>query len=86
MISNTFGFPQPLEGKPAGIHKMKKDEKKFVTTGEAAKLLAVSLSTAMRFFDKGILTGEKHPITGFRRIDMESIISLMEKYGMKMSE
>ncbi len=65
---------------------MKKAEKNFFTTGEVAKLLGVSLSTVMRFFDKGVLTGAKHPITGFRRIEMESVISLMKKYGMETSE
>jgi hypothetical protein len=69
-----------------GIFGMRKNDRTFITTGEAAKMLQVSLSTAMRFFDMGILTGEKHPITKRRRISRESVTSVMEKYGIMMKE
>jgi len=49
-------------------------------------MLGISLSTAMRYFDKGILRGEKHPITNWRYISRKSVLSLMKKYGMKAEE
>ena len=58
----------------------------LVTTGKAAKMLRISLSTAMRYFDKGILTGEKTPITRQRRINRESVVSLMKEHGMDLED
>ncbi len=40
------------------------------------------MSTVSRYFDRGVLTGEQHPITHSRRINKESVIALMKKYGM----
>ena len=39
-----------------------------------------------QYFDRGILTGEHHPITHYRRINKESVIALMKKYGMKLED
>jgi hypothetical protein len=40
----------------------------------------------MRYFDQGILIGEKHPITKLRSVDKASVLALMKKYGMKWEE
>jgi predicted site-specific integrase-resolvase len=66
---------------------MKKDkDDEYISTREAGKMLGISLSTAMRYFDKGILTGKKHPITNWRYIRRKSVLSLMKKYGMKVED
>ena len=66
---------------------MKKDkDDEYISTSEAGKMLGISLSTAMRYFDKGILTGEKNPITNWRYVSRKSVLSLMRKYGMKVEE
>jgi hypothetical protein len=55
----------------------------YISTGEAAKMLGMDRLTVGRYLDRGILTGEHHPITHYRRIKKESVIALMKKYGMK---
>ncbi len=50
------------------------------------KCWGMSISTAYRYFDRGILTGEQHPITRFRRIDKANVLALMGKHGMKWEE
>ncbi len=56
--------------------------KEFLTTGEASKLLNISLSTVSRNFDKGVLTGQKNPITGERHISRESLATFMKQYNI----
>jgi transposase len=63
------------------MKKAKDDE--YISTREAAKMLGISLSTATRYFDKGVLTGEKNPITNWRSVTRKSVLSLMKKYGIK---
>ena len=58
----------------------------YLSTREAGKMLGISLSSAMRYFDKGILTGKKHPITNWRYVSKKSVLSLMKKYGMKAED
>ena len=53
-----------------------------ISTREAGKILGIALNTVSRYFDRGILTGGHHPITHYRRINKESVIALMKKYGM----
>jgi len=66
---------------------MKKDKDgEYISTKEAGKMLGISLSTAMRYFDNGILKGKKHPITNWRYVSRESVLSLMKKYGMKVED
>ena len=65
---------------------MKKRKDGYISTGEAAKMLDVALCTVMRYFDRGILTGEKNPITSHRSISKMSVLSLMKKHGMKWEE
>ena len=57
-----------------------------ISTREAGKILGIAMSTVSRYFDRGILTGEQHPITHSRRINKESGIALMKKYGMQWKE
>ncbi len=66
---------------------MKKDkDDEYISTREAGKMLGISLSTAVRYFDNDILRGKKHPITHRRHISRESVLSLMKKYGMKAED
>jgi hypothetical protein len=46
-------------------------------------MLGISLSTATRYFEKGILTGKKNPITNWRSVNRRSVLALMKKYGIK---
>jgi len=55
-------------------------QKDFLTTGEAAKVLNVSRCTVSRKFDRGILAGKKHPITGERYISRRSLLSFMKQH------
>jgi len=66
---------------------MKKDKDDgYISTREAGKMLGISLSTVARYFDKGILTGEKNPITNWRYVSKKSLLSLMKKHGMKVED
>lgn len=56
--------------------------KKYLTTGQAARLLALSRSTVTRMFDEGALSGKRHPITGKRLVSLESIKPIMEQYNL----
>ena len=58
----------------------------YISTIEAAKMLGISYGTVQRYFDKGILTGRKQPITGWRSVSRKSVLALMKKYGMKWKE
>jgi len=66
--------------------KNKKMNDGCISTREAGKILGIAMSTISRYFDRGILTGEQHPITHSRRINKESVIALMKKYGMNWEE
>ncbi|MFH1332442.1 MAG: hypothetical protein ABIH63_04135 [archaeon] len=57
-------------------------ESGYVTTRQAAGLLGVSLSTAMRMFDKGILSGDKNKITYRRKVDLDSVEKLASSFGI----
>jgi hypothetical protein len=64
---------------------MKKDkDEEYISTREAGKMLGISSSTAMCYFDKEFLGGETHLITNWRCIDKKSVLSLMKKHGMKI--
>jgi predicted site-specific integrase-resolvase len=66
---------------------MKKDkDDEYISTREAGKILGISLSSVARYFDKGILTGEKNPITNWRYVSRESLLALMKKHGMKVED
>jgi DNA invertase Pin-like site-specific DNA recombinase len=66
--------------------KNKKINDGCISTREAAKILGIALSTVSRYFDRGILAGEQHPITNLRRISKASVFALMKKYGMQWKE
>jgi len=55
----------------------------FISIGEAAKMLGIARSSVTRYLAEGILAGEQHPITNLRKIKRESVLALLEKYGMK---
>ena len=56
--------------------------KELFTTGEAAALLHISRSTISRNYDKGVLSGQKNPITGERLISRESLVGFMERHRL----
>ena len=60
---------------------MKPKKKQGLMTWEVLKMLdgRISLSTVSRYFDKGILSGWKNPITGKRLIDPKSVKALAKK-------
>ena len=58
---------------------MKPGKRQGLTTGEAARALGVSVPTVIRYFNKGILTGWKNPITGRMVIDLESVTALWRR-------
>ncbi len=58
----------------------------YISTGEAAKMLGVTISTVSHYFDKGILAGEKHPLTNWRSVSRTSVLDLMIKHGIKSQE
>ncbi len=66
--------------------KNKKINDGCISTREAGKILGIAMSTVSRYFDRGILTGEHHRITHYRRIKKESVLALMKKYGMNWEE
>ena len=63
-----------------------KRETEYISMKEAAKVLKISYSTAWRYFEEGILIGEKHPITGQHSVSKKSVLALMKKYGMKWED
>jgi len=70
---------------------MKPKKKQGLTTGEVSKMLdgVISQPTVSRYFDRGILTGWKNPITGKRLIDPESVKALAKnprKAKIELSE
>lgn len=54
--------------------------KRLYTTGEIAKMLDVSPRTVNLWFDKGLLTGYRIPLSGDRRIARKSFINFLEMY------
>ena len=59
------------------------EEKQGLVTRDVARILGVSLATVIRYFDKGILTGWKNPITRRMVIDLESVKALKRKRKWK---
>ena len=49
-------------------------------------MLGMSMSTVYQYFDRGILTGEQHPIARFRRIDKANVLALVGKHSTKWEE
>jgi hypothetical protein len=50
------------------------------------EMLGIARTTVDRYFARGILAGEQHPITNLRRISKASVFALMKKYGMQWKE
>ena len=66
---------------------MRSNRKQGLTTGEVSKMLCgvISQSTVIKYFDKGILTGRRNPITGRRLIDLESVKALAKKFKIELA-
>jgi len=62
---------------------MRSRVKQGLMTGEAAKILGISVPTVIRYFGKGILTGWKNPITRRMVIDRESVEAFKRKRKWK---
>ena len=62
------------------------EEKQGLVTRDVARILGVSIATVKRYFDQGILTGYKHPVTAWRVVDPKSIKALAKKSGIELSE
>ncbi len=63
--------------------KMRLKRKQGLMTGKTSKMLGVIRPTVIRYFEKGILTGWRNPITGRRLIDPESVKALKRKRKWK---
>jgi hypothetical protein len=59
-------------------------DKQALTTGEVSRMLGgvISQRTVIRYFDKGILTGWKHPVSGCRVVDLKSVQALKRKWSV----
>ena len=57
--------------------KTKLKVKQGLTTEEVSKVLDVSITTVIRYFNEGILTGWKNPINGRVVIDPKSVNALV---------
>ncbi len=64
--------------------KVKTEVKQGLTAGEVARMLGITRSEVDKLFDHGILTGWKHPVTGRRVIDLESVRAFVEKSGVEL--
>ena len=63
---------------------MRPKERQGLTTGEVSRMLGITISTVIRYFDQGILKGWKSPITGGRLIDLKSVYALAKKSGIEL--
>jgi excisionase family DNA binding protein len=82
----NWGAVMPRRGGSRERGMNRKKGSKYMSTGEAAKILGISRTTVYHLFDMRTLKGKKHPITGWRFVDKESVIALMEERGMKSQE
>ncbi len=78
------GWRDPVTGMrmidPKSVEAL--ERKGGLATGEASKMLGISVYMVVRLFDQGVLTGWKNPATNWRMIDRESIKALAKK-GME---
>lgn len=63
---------------------MSESRKRLYTTGEASNILGVSASTVIRRFDGGELAGKRHPVTGKRLVDRESLERFLAEHGLSL--
>ena len=70
------------------LKKVGLKKKQGLTTGEVSKMLGgvISQRTVIRFFDRGLLTGWRSPMTGRRMIDPKSVKVLAKKRGLTTRE
>ena len=61
-------------------------KKKGLTTGEVSRMLSIPSQKVVRFFERGILTGHRNPVTNWIAIDLESVRAFAEKSGIELSE
>ena len=59
-------------------------EVKFISTGEAARLLGISQATIQRYADAEKLICSVNPVTRTRRIDLESVLGFASNYGIRI--
>ena len=56
---------------------MRPKKRQGLTTGQASEMLDVSIRTVIRYFDKGLLTGCRNPVTRYRMVDPKSVKALV---------
>ncbi len=83
-MARHLSFVRGHSSGPSGeLHRdmaqMKPKNMQGLTTGETSRALGISILTVERLFDKGILTGWKHPITGWRAVDPKSVKALKRR-------
>jgi hypothetical protein len=63
------------------LKKVNPIKKQYLTAIEVSKMLGGTISRAKirRYLDQGILTGWKHPVTGWRLIDRKSVEALKRR-------
>jgi len=59
--------------------QVRPNKRQGLTIGEVARMLGVSKRRVVTLFDQGILTGWKHPVTGWRLIDRKSVEALKRR-------
>lgn len=52
-----------------------------ISVTQAAKILGSAGKTIVNYCMKGKLTGEKNPVTGIWKINLESVMSMKDKAG-----
>ncbi len=63
---------------------MTKKKKKILTTGDVAKVSNVSLRTAQKWFDTGLITGYLLPGSKNRRVSAKEFKQFLEENNMPM--
>jgi len=78
MVATTLeeGVCKAVGRRHGGI-QMKPKKKQGLTTEEVSRVLDVSITTVIRYFNEGILTGWKNPINGRVVIDPKSVNALV---------
>jgi len=66
--------------------QVRPNKRQGLTTGQVSRMLGISRSTVIKFFEQGILTGWKHPLASWRVIDRESIEALAKKSWVELSK
>ena len=70
--------PRPKAGHHAGPYRV---DRKFYTSGQAARLLNIPDRTLRRYLSTGKIDGIQHPITGTWQIEKDALAAFIQKCG-----